>query len=360
MRWLLVVHGSGARDWRGSLRDLRALQRRMPPDGRVWVALVGPTRRSWALSFELRPDSFHTLAISKIGAQKAGGSLAPDYAGALHAVLAPISPGSVDAVAVSAHASGWVLGPWRGRHPFLTIEQVNAVVLGRYRPALVVFDACMMGTMAGLLPLPHRVRWVVASPGLHPYVSHYGLAAFARSTSASARATAPALRALARRMAAEWHHQAQREDPLRCTLAFDMRRVRALAPLLREQWSSLAFDKRAQLHKKDANLFDLWAAARNVPRLRKALRGAVLAAVPLHPGRRCCAPCRRSQSLAVEARVPHKWQHIYRRNRWARFIRAAARRHPHAPPRPAPPHALVPLPPNAPKAHPTLRSPARD
>ena len=318
--------------------DLDDLQRRLPAGGSVVVLLFGPTSRSKAVAFTLTRSGRALLdSVQLDGTHR--------YAQPLRRLLSHVPPGSIDAVGLSAHASGWVLGPWKGKHPFLTLEHLNREVFDRYRPALVVFDACMMGTMAALYPLSSHVRIAVASPGLHPYVSPFRTAAFVASVAPTALATLAAQRRMARRIVAEWAH-ASSFDRGRCMLAFDVRCVKRLAPSVRRHWPRLLFDRRAQLHDKDANLFDLWTAARHIPDLQRRLERCVLPGCkPIHSdnNRRCCFPCQRVRSVAVEARVPGKWQHVYVRNEWARHMKGT---HRHAHPQNAPPHPNPRIPKN--------------
>jgi hypothetical protein len=252
----------------------------------------------------------------------------------------------VDAIGVSAHASGWVTGPWKRKRPFLTLSELNRELFDRFRAKLVCFDACMMGTMSALYGMSNHVKITIASPGLHPYVSPFGLNAFAQSTASTVSCDQNQIRVVAKAIVAEWHHYASSLDRNRCLLAFDVDRVKAVAKLVKQHWSRLMFDKRAQLHDKDANLFDLWVAARDVPIVQSALASCVISgdeALNHLKSSRCCFACKRSRSVAVEARTPKKWQDIYTQTKWAKLMKNT---HKHPPPKPTQPHHNPLVPPN--------------
>jgi hypothetical protein len=345
MSWLLLLHSSGALDQRAHDRALRRLQSRMPSKGAVYVIQFGPTVRSMARCFRLVSTGIHVIHEARAR------STPKPVVSALRSLVRSLAvtvrtlKDRVDRVCFSGHGSGWVTGAWALRHPFLTLEEINRELLDWFRPPLLLLDTCMGGSMGGLYGLPSYVKIVVASPGLHPYVAIFATHAFASSTTVNS----DQLRSVALGISNEWHHEASASDATRCLLVFDLERVKRVAPLVRAAWPSLLFDKRAQLHQKNANLFDLWTAARNLPHLQRALLSCVLNArsalqTPSTSRAHCCSPCKRIRAMSVEVRVPKKWSALYLSSSWARFLNRSARaaRHSHSPPRKASaPHATA-------------------
>jgi hypothetical protein len=326
MGWLVLIHALGVKCTRVARRGLRELQRRMPPGGKIWVLWIGPTVRSVAAVGRVsRERGWETISQVKLAG--------PDtQIPAIKTLLRSIPRESISAVMFSGHASGWMIGGWRRPDPLMSLEEFNRYVLNRFRPRLVAWNTCLMGSMASLYGLPAYVKVALASPGLHPSKSLlYTTQAFANSTT-----TATVARSLQKYfelgcvMAAEWHHCAS-EDPVRCLLVFDVDRVKKLAPAIRQLWPNLVFDKRSQLHNTagDGHLFDLWTASRQFPHLQREILHCVrnstqaLAHTTRTPNCRsktCCFPCKRTRAMSVEARPPKKWLEIQARSRWTRYL----------------------------------------
>lgn len=346
MGWLLLLHALGVKTTRWAQRGLQKLVKQMPPDGKVWVIWIGPTVRSLALLAQVtREHGWQTIGHVKLSGFS---SQVPAVKTLLSILSSSIPPHAISAVLYSGHASGWMLGGWRRPDPFMTLEEFNEIVLDRFRPQLVAWNTCLMGSLSTLYGLPSYVKFAIASPGLHPSKTLlYATQAFADSTAHARHVAASPLQTkrLARAMSAEWHHHAS-DDPERCILVFDVERVKKLAPAIRRAWPQLVFDKRAQLHNSpgDGHLFDLWTAARHLPELQRQVLKCVLnsrQALSKNDkttnGSRCCFPCRRTRSMSVEARPPKKWQEIHGRAKWTRFLGVVA---PHPRPKMSPPHAL--------------------
>jgi hypothetical protein len=99
-------------------------------------------------------------------------------------------------------------------------------------------------------------------------------------------------------------------------LVYDVKAIQTVvAPLVKQHWSSMMFDKRAQTHREDTRNFDVWTATRHLPHVQEAIRKTILNVPVSKP-----IPCWRSRGLSVDSKVIHKWVHLYNRSRWAQYL----------------------------------------
>jgi hypothetical protein len=313
--WLILIHASGGYDYACASKSLRMLQQKLAPDTSVYVVWFGPTYKSIAVVGRLskinktnsRPESL-VEGWELLDWKKPSQNM--DNLAILKSFVLRVPIKDITAVCILSHGSGWVFGPWKHRLPFLSLQQLNQIVLDRFKPELVCFDSCLAGGMSCLYSLGPYVRYCVASPSLHPYTCLFEMTAFAHSM------VHRDSRLCALQMAGEWHQKAHNIAKDRCLLVFDVNKIKEIAPAIRSVWHELVFDRRAKLSPKEPT-FDLWSAARNHPQLQKLIHSCVLnVRQALHE----CVPCKRVRGMSVELGTPKKWAHIYLANRWVRYL----------------------------------------
>jgi len=223
-----------------------------------------------------------------------------------------------DTILFWGHGSGWVLGTWKKPDDFLSFTELNKELLVPFRPSVVAFDACFMGSFSTLFGIDSSVRYVIASPGLQPYYSFLDCKAFFPKRNQSKLS-------FAIRLANEWLTKSihATHDKERCMLVFDVRFLQTrVAPLIKKHWSSMKFDKRAQVHHEEARIFDVWTASRHLPHIQRLIRKAILN-VPEHKS----IPCWRVRGVTVDSKVFRKWVHLYDQSRWAKFLGSGHKTH---------------------------------
>jgi hypothetical protein len=236
-----------------------------------------------------------------------------------------------DKILFWGHGTGWVVGTWKRPVEFLSLEELNREIFAPLQPQIVAFDACYMGSLACLFSMHTSIRYVIASPGLQPYSSFLDLASFASQEQDKKKFSV--------RLANEWMKVSLSAtgDKERCMLVYDVKRIqKVVAPLIRHHWTELMFDKRAQINREDARIFDVWSASRHLPHVQEEIRKAILNVPPHKP-----IPCWRVRGLMVDSSVFRRWVHIYKKSKWAKFLGASRNRH-HTIPRPDPmPHKEI-------------------
>lgn len=332
MTWLLVLHASGPSDLKCIQRSLRTLGRHILHNGGskssfiFFIALFGPTIKSANHLFKCYNHNNHInyLLLRQSNPnlpiqQQIQYLMSDDHISVNHRIRA---------ILFSGHGSGWVLGNWRPKQPpFITLEEFNNLILNKFKPKLMVWNTCMAGTMAAIYGLPKFVKIVVASPALHPYVDIFATKAFAKAIEKHMITKQDCLK-VALSLIPEWHHQASFYSPNRCLFVFDVDQVKKLASDIKKLWPQLIFDKRSQLHRKDANLFDLWTSARNLPLLQHKIMKCILNHNIIlnnndskNNKKTCCYPCKRSRGISIESHYPRKWIDIYEKTRWVQFLK---------------------------------------
>lgn len=216
-----------------------------------------------------------------------------------------------DKILFWGHGSGWVVGAWKRPREFLSLKELNQELFVPFQPKLLVFDACYMGSLACLMELSPSVKYLVASPGLQPYASFLELQSFFHHKKNT-------LKQFAVGLANEWMKWATLKTGSqgRCMLVYDVQKIQTVvAPLVKQHWATMHFDKRAQVHREDARIFDVWSASRHLPDLQRAIRKTIVN-VPEHEP----IPCWRVRGLTVDSKVWRKWVHLYDKSRWARYL----------------------------------------
>lgn len=329
----MLIHCTGPFDWQESTKSLQILTSNLikhkNTKTKIYLMIVGPTKRSISESYVLSyQNGFQLIAQvqPRCQTQAKKNCERRDLAHTIQCLVDAVHTHEkkMDVFMFSGHSNSFILGRWVGyKHPLMSIEELNRIVLDRFRPKLAIFDSCAMGSMSSLYNLPTTYLEIVqASPSLHPYVSTIELnAIFTKTTS---------VKTLADAIAREWHHRAgSRRDFDRCFLSFDMTKIRKVGVAIRKHWKDLIFDRRSQLDQKDYFLHDTWTAARNIPTLQRLLESVTLnfghavsgTLLPSdHVQKRCCAPCQRARSVSVETRTPGKWKRLFLNTKWIQFM----------------------------------------
>lgn len=218
----------------------------------------------------------------------------------------------VDAVCIWAHGAGYGISKWKGwKRPFLQLDDAVRHIITPFKPSLVCFDACFQGNMSCLYEMPLEVRVVMASPAFHPFVSLMWTKTFGKL---SAGMNKSEIQRYARKMCEQWHQMTRAK--WKCMLVFDMNYVPIIAEMVRKEWDSLIFDRVSQIDREDANLHDLFAAARNVPNLQMMVLQSVR-----DSGKCCLEQCTtRVRGMSIEAHLPRKWLTAYTSTRWYKNI----------------------------------------
>lgn len=218
-----------------------------------------------------------------------------------------------DKILFWGHGASWVVGTWKKPDEFLSIDELNDELFVPFQPKLIVFEACYMGSLACLFSMHSSIKYIVASPGLQPYCSFMDLSKFFRSPLTTKQQD---LKEYAIQLANQWMEVAREQEKESCMLVFDVRYVqRVIAPLIKQNWATMMFDKRAQVHRVDARVFDIWSATRHLPDLQNKIRKSILNVPQKKP-----IPCWRVRGMTVDSKIIRKWSHLYDQCRWAKFL----------------------------------------
>ncbi len=216
---------------------------------------------------------------------------------------------SIDAVCVCGHGSSFVLSQWKNsKYPFMTLKDMVKLLMDPFKPKLVAFDCCYAGSMSCLYEMPSYVKYVVASPGLIPFISLLKTKTFVSLRSFRSDSD---IKSYAADMACEW--QEHMRAPFGCMLAFDISKIEMIAKLFKIHYSDLQLDKESIHDMEDHNQLDLFIAARDVPQLQKAVKAALVSQ---------CKPyaCGKLQGVAIERWMHRKFQKEFKETRWYRRV----------------------------------------
>lgn len=296
--WLVFAHASNHSDYRHTSRVIDWIVRNSTiTNVIIYIAMFGPTRHSDAILLRIARGNAEVIARSPVTPMTA------------IAVLNTFTDmlADVDAFCGTFHGSGWCIGPWKHtKECFMTTRDMIRATVAKLSIPLVCFDSCYMGNLSCLYELPQCVRYVVASPAFHPYVSLMRQETFLQLPAAAGKDYATSL-------AREWTRRAWSRARYSCLLVFEMSRMAPLIETLKRDWSRLRFGSWSRIDKEDANLSDLWSAAAAAPAVRRAIADFVV-----DDGVR--TRCKKIHGPSVERRLPRKWQQLFVQTRFYRDV----------------------------------------
>lgn len=223
---------------------------------------------------------------------------------------------TIDAVCGSFHGAGFAFGPWKKtKRPFMTMVDFSRLVLRPLCPAMVAFCSCYQGGMTSLYEVPECVKYVIASPGFHPYVDIFALPSFGNLPPLR-RLNQKSVQEYSVRLTCEWMAKARPKASYSCMKVFDISKREDLAQVAKREWKKLHFGEHSRIDKEDANLSDLWSAAYNAPDIRNAIKNFVVGTCIQN------TKCHTVFGPSVERRMPKKWQTEYMATRWYRKVLA--------------------------------------
>ena len=312
MRWLIILHCSGYSDIEPTKLVLYHLSRNINKKQSLYLILCGPTRKSIIYLLKITHQNIEILKEEKAKGHSSTFPIIQKFISILKTQNVKIN-----ALGFSGHSSSFVLGPWkRYKVAFLSLDEFNTIITSLNKIKLVLFDSCQMGSMANLCQLAHlspTVKYVIASPGLHPYESFLHLKELFLSTTKQKK-----IKNYALQLVKKWHLMSK-EDKDRCCLLFDLKKVKKLQHEIKNNWKDLIFDKRSQLDHTDANLYDLWTAARNLPKLQQKIEKCVCNWTEF-TDKKHCNECKRVRGMSVEIKIPKKFQDHFHSNKWVNFL----------------------------------------
>ena len=306
--WLLYIHCPNGNDKKYGIRALKTMQKNLAKGNLVYVVWFGPTVLSECHLSVYSKDGHSEIsrATNKNGIDDA----VPNLEKFMKILVS--QKVKIDAICIWSHGAGYGCSPWSGwTRPLFQINDAIRIMVVPFNVKLVCFDACYQGGMSCLYELPDSVVACLASPAFHPYYSVISTKAFGKLKRLEDKEDV--LR-YARKINCEWHKNTK--VSWKCLLVFDMDMIRHIGPLVKKHVADLVFDKMSQIDNKDANLHDLFAAARNVPILQTLVVGS------FQPS---CTKCINSCTLrvrgpSVEAHTPRKWIKAFISTKWYKEV----------------------------------------
>lgn len=218
----------------------------------------------------------------------------------------------IHALTLYSHSCGYGLGSWKNmKRPFIAFSDFVYIVVNPFpMMKLICFDSCESG-MSCLYELPSNIVTVISSPGLHPHCSVIWTTCF---TNLSTFTTNEEWISFAHCINHEWNTYCK-SVKWKCLYTFDMKYVPLLAKEVQSNIDKLVLDKKSQIHKKDANLHDLYEAAVYVPQIQKLIK------MMLYKCPDCFSNCNvRIKGPSIEARLPRKWLYAFTSSKWYKDI----------------------------------------
>ncbi|KAL3676094.1 hypothetical protein R1sor_026042 [Riccia sorocarpa] len=315
--WLVFTHAANSRDYGLAKEALRRMQQNLDRDTTVFSIFFGPTLKSVAtLEHHVYNECF-PIASEKNETTETALDITIFFTEIIQNILSDARD-RVSGVCIWSHGSGGSgIGVWKKwKTPFMSCVDLVRTIIKPFQPRIVCFDACYQGSISCLFELVGVTDIVVASPGFHPFCSILWTKAFGELS--KIRLTKREIENYAHNIACEWHSMTG--VYYKCLLVFDMAVIPEMAAAVKENWDHLIFDERSQIDKEDANLHDIFIAARNVSIVQR------LANKSISQVTRQCLTCRPSctrwvNGPSVEARLLRKWQHAYVQTAWYNYIR---------------------------------------
>lgn len=304
--WLLYIH-INLKEEQHEKKSLQLMCKNLKPGVSVYLIHYGPKTVSDATLIRYTKDEIVPLLTLKnkgIDDVPVNLSTFSDYL--LNEKI------KIDAVAILCHGASYGMGKWKTwKRPFLQINDAVRYLIKPFHAKLVCFDSCFQGNMSCLYELPKDVSVTLASPAFQPFVSILWTKAFGNlKRNMSKQETL----LYAHSMTCEWNDLTRAK--FKCMLVFDMEYISIIATMVKNNFHLLKFDRVSQIDLEDANLHDLFAAARYYPELQMLILKSVSATC-----RKCLKACtKRVRGMSVEAHLPRKWLTAYSSTKWFREI----------------------------------------
>jgi len=306
--WLVYVHASNPHDVKSSEKCLQDMQRNLKNGTSAYVIFFGPTLSS-PCSLRYIDKAQDTVLATR---ENKGFDLVKQN---LNYFAGIIKSAKVDVRGICFHTHGGTcgLGKWHGwDRPFLSITDASACLVEPFPKAgIVCFDSCDQGSMGCMYELPKTVAVIVASPAFHPYSSVLSTKAFGDLGKMSSRSE---LLQYGHRITCQWYRLSK--ESWRGMLVFDTRYIPIIAKEVAKHIEELYYDKKSQIDKLDANIHDLYTAARNVPHIQKLIEECVSASC-----RVCFKNCnKRIHGMSIDPHLPRKWIPAFKASKWYKEI----------------------------------------
>jgi hypothetical protein len=308
--WLIYIHASNAKkDLKSAQKCLKEMQRNLALDVSAFVIMFGPTVKSPASLSVYRKDAVkEILVLENTGIPSVTGNIATFVNFLLSHKI------NIDAVCLYTHGAAHGFGSWHGwSEPFLQLNDAVRLLIDPFNVPLVLFDSCFQGAMSCLYELSPSVQYVLASPAFQPFASVLCTKKFGQLGHASFYSRKDLAR-FAHDMNCEWHTLTKAK--WKCMLVLDMTFIPEIAHLVHLHMNDLVFDKFSQIDKEDANLHDLYTAARNVPEISRLVTLCAKETCDT-----CWSGCtKRVHGVSMEAHLPRKWIKCYISTKWYKRV----------------------------------------
>jgi hypothetical protein len=348
-RWLIVIHAKGPFDIKSAEADFNKLYQSVPENSTSYIIALGP-RGSFARLYRLRYKKLDFLKKIRLQFENSYERTLLVLTNYLykrekeHKNKNKNDEWKPDAFCFSGHGSGNTFGPWkRWKQPLCTPKTLQ-YLLKFWKPKLMVLDCCYGGTMSTLYNLPSFVKYVLASPGSHPYISIFSLPIFSklfleRTKNNNSEKNNKSICQWGKALIQQWTKTANKSgDDYRCLFLFDLPKVRSVAKLIFKHWHQLDFNKKIQITTDDTNLFDIFRAAHKVPNLQKQILKCLTIAssssskTPTHTrtpltnkskSKRIqpLTCCKSISGMSIENRLPKKWVKRYKSSPWGQLMK---------------------------------------
>jgi hypothetical protein len=306
--WLIYMHTPNTKDLKHGERALKKMKDNFNEQGGAYVIHFGSTVKSDStLTFITK----HGTTLIKTLKNPNGIDDAIKNLTIFSSLLQGLNGinETIKAVCFWCHGAGYGCSPWKKwKRPLLQINDAIRLLIEPFHVPLVCFDACFQGSMSCLYELPKNVVATIAPPAFHPFVSVMWTRAFGRLNEMGISRNS--ILSYAHKINCEW--QKYSKAKWKCMLVFDMQYINDIGKLVANNFALLHFDKISQVDAEDANLHDLFAAARHIPQLQNLIVRSIL---PSCNG--CLNECNsRVRGMSMEAHLPRKWLEAYTSTQW--------------------------------------------
>lgn len=305
--WLLYIH-INKREQSHASKAFRRIQSNLSVGTSVYVIHFGPSLLSDAVLYKISRNEMITLLKLK---NKTFEDVPLNLKILSDHILK--SGVQIDALCMMCHGASYGMGKWKTwRRPFLQIDDAVKYLVRPFKMPLICFDSCFQGNMSCLYELPTDVKVVLASPAFHPYASISWTRAFGRLQRGSNKID---LLRYGHEICCEWNDLSKAR--WKGLLVFDMAYIPKIANMVRESFDLLRFDRISQIDNEDANLHDLFAAARHVPKLQFE----IIQSTSSTPCGKCSNACsKRIRGMSMESHLPRKWITAFSSTKWYKEI----------------------------------------